>query len=122
MLKVSKDATKLNLITCVVQRGKADKVWAAARQAGAGGATIHFARGMGVRERMGLLGVAIAPEKEVIVVVSFPAQTEKIFQAIVKAGQLDVPGQGIVFTQPIDHCAGLIVSAPKKRGARRKRT
>ena len=120
MLKVSKDVTKLNLITCVVQRGKAEKVWAAARAAGAGGATIHFSRGMGVRERMGLLGVAIAPEKEVIVIVAFPTQTERIFRAIVRAGQLDVPGQGIAYTQPIGHCAGIVLPSKGKPTTKKK--
>ena len=39
------------VITCVVQRGHADKVAKAAVQAGAKGATISFARGMGARDQ-----------------------------------------------------------------------
>ena len=119
MLKVSGDVKGLDLITCVVQRGKADRVWTAARNAGAGGATIFFSRGMGVRERMGLLGIAIAPEKEVIMVVSFPKHTERIYQAMVKAARLDVPGQGIAYTQRIDRCAGLVVATHKRRKKKR---
>lgn len=123
MLRVGRDVKGLDLITCVVQRGKADRIWIAARNAGAGGATIFFGRGMGVRERLGALGIAIAPEKEVILVVSFPNQTEKIFGAIRKAGQLDVPGQGIVYVQKIDRCAGLVFSDRRssKRTARKRR-
>ena len=47
----------------------------AAREAGAQGATVHFARGTGIRERLGLLGVAVEVEKEVIslLVSSLPA-------------------------------------------------
>ncbi|SVD13209.1 uncharacterized protein METZ01_LOCUS366063, partial [marine metagenome] len=37
------------LITCVVQRGIADDIISAARQAGAQGATVNFGRGMGMR-------------------------------------------------------------------------
>ncbi|MBT3922205.1 MAG: P-II family nitrogen regulator, partial [Nitrospina sp.] len=41
--------TDIALITCIVQRGVADTIIQAAREAGAQGATVHFARGMGVR-------------------------------------------------------------------------
>lgn len=100
----------LELITCVVQRGKADKVAKAAIEAGAGGATIMFARGMGLRERLGLLGLAIVPEKEVIMIVSEKTCTDKIFDAIVHAAKLDTPGMGIAYVIPIRSVAGLIPS------------
>lgn len=48
--------TDIALITCIVQRGLADTIIVAAREAGAQGATVHFARGMGIRERLGILG------------------------------------------------------------------
>jgi nitrogen regulatory protein PII len=115
MLKVRSDIKNLDLITCVVQRGKGDAVWAAARSAGAGGSTILFGRGMGVRERLGLLGVAIAPEKEVIMVVSFPQTTERIYQAMIKAGKIDIPGQGIIYVQRIDRCSGLVGFKKKRK-------
>ena len=51
--------TDISLITCIVQRGLADTIIEAAQEAGAQGATVHFARGMGVRERLGILGVAV---------------------------------------------------------------
>ena len=46
-------------ITCVVAHGKGEDVVKAARGAGAGGALIHSVRGVGARERLGLLGIAI---------------------------------------------------------------
>lgn len=42
----------LKLITCIVQRGKADKAVDAALKAGAEGATTFYARGTGVRQRL----------------------------------------------------------------------
>ena len=60
---------RLNLITCVLQRGKANDVAKAAMQAGAKGATVVYGRGMGVGELMGALGFAIVPQKEVIQIV-----------------------------------------------------
>ena len=102
----------LELITCVIQRGKGDKVAKAALDAGAGGATIFFGRGMGLRERLGLLGLAIVPEKEVIMIVSKHEDTPVIFEAIVKAAKLDVPGMGIAYVIPILSVAGLVPLVP----------
>lgn len=98
----------LDMITCILQRGKADKLAKAAMSAGATGATIHFGRGLGLRERLGLLGFAIVPEKEVITIVCDKKSTERIFTAIVKAGKLDLPGMGIAYVQPISMAVGLI--------------
>ncbi len=98
---------KLDLIFCIVQRGRADKIIKKAMKAGAGGATTWFARGSGIREKLGLLGIAISPEKEVILVVTPPELTEKVFTAIVAAGKLDVPGQGLAFVTEIKQLAGI---------------
>ena len=71
--------TDISLITCIVQRGLADTIIEAAREAGAQGATVHFARGMGVRERLGILGVAVEVEKEVVDIVVSKEQVERVF-------------------------------------------
>ncbi len=104
----------LELITCVIQRGKADKIAKSAIEAGAGGATIFYARGMGIRERLGLLGLAIVPEKEVIMIISSKATTPKIFDAIVKAAHLEVPGMGVAYVTPITAVAGIFSAQPSK--------
>jgi nitrogen regulatory protein PII len=102
----------LELITCVVQRGKADKVAKAAIGAGAGGATIWFARGMGIRERLGLLGLAIVPEKEVITIICGKNVTRVIMDAVVKAANLEVPGMGVAYVVPITAIAGIFSAKP----------
>ena len=98
---------KLDLIFCIVQRGRADKIIKNAIKAGAGGATTWFARGSGIREKLGLLGIAISPEKEVMMTVTPPEMTEQVFAAIVSAGKLDVPGQGLAFVTEIKQLAGI---------------
>ncbi len=103
----------LDLITCVVQRGKADGVVKAAMAVGAGGATVVFARGMGVRERLGLLGLAIVAEKEVVFIVTPRKDTGKIFDAIVDAAGLHTPGLGIAYVTPITQVAGLFPQGAK---------
>ena len=99
---------QFNLITCVVQRGRGDNIGKAAIAAGAGGATIFFARGMGLRERLGLLGLAIVPEKEVIVIVTQKDETKRIFEVITKAGKLTTPGMGIAYVTPLIDVVGLV--------------
>lgn len=96
------------LITCVVQRGHADKVAKAAAHAGAKGATIFFGRGLGARDQLGILGLAIVPEKEVMMIVCREGETQAIFDAIVEAGHLHTPGMGIAYVSPIGMSAGVL--------------
>ena len=100
------------LITCVVQRGKADKIVKAALEAGAGGATVFFGRGMGLRDRLGLLGLAIVPEKEIVLIVSEKKETPRIFDVIIEAAKLNVPGMGVAFVTPIHAVVGLVPFEP----------
>jgi len=97
--------TDVSLITCVVQRGLADDVIKAAQEAGAQGATTYYARGSGVRERLGILGVAVEVEKEVINIVVANDQVERVFEKIYLAGQLDTPAMGIIYTTPLEKLA-----------------
>ena len=100
----------LKLITCVIQRGRGDKLIKAAIDAGAGGVTAFFGRGAGVRERLGLLGLAIVPEKEVLMVVCHGRELEPIMNALVKAGDLKTPGHGIAFVTTIEQAYGFLPS------------
>ena len=93
--------TDLNLITCIVQKGAADDIVKAAVEAGVQGATIHYARGTGIRERLGLLGVAVESEKEVINIMVSSEMTDSVFETLYFAGKLDTPGMGIIFVTPI---------------------
>ena len=84
--------TDANLITCVIQKDLAEPVLEAAKNAGAQGATISYAQGTGIRERMGLLGVTIDEQKEVIRIIVSHEQSELVFETMYLAGQLDKPG------------------------------
>lgn len=100
--------TDVALITCIVQRGIADSVIKAARDAGAQGATVSYATGMGVRERLGILGVAVNVEKEVINIVVSTEQVERVFERMYLAGNLDTPGMGIMFITPLEKAATFV--------------
>lgn len=99
---------KIDAIFCVVQRGKADGVVKAGLDAGAQGATIFYARGTGVRQKLGVLGGLIQPEKEVIFIVTQSEKTESVFNAMVSAGKLEEPGRGFAFVQKIERAVGFL--------------
>ena len=98
----------LNLITCIVQRGRAEQVVDAALKAGAPGATYYYGRGTGVRQKLGVLSKLIVPEKEIILIVTKANQTDSVFDAVIKAGKLDKKGQGFAYIHKIDRAVGFL--------------
>ena len=97
-----------NLITCVIQKDLAEPVLEAAKNAGAQGATISYAQGTGVRERMGLMGVTIDEQKEVIRIIVSEEQSDIVFETMYLAGHLDKPGKGIMFMSALERVATYI--------------
>ena len=118
------------MITCIVQASQADNVVKAAQDVGAQGATVTYARGTGIRERMGLLGVTIDDQKEMIRVIVSEEQADRVFEAMYLAGDLDKAGMGIMFMNQLDRIATYIPdevlkdvekkNAPAKKPAARK--
>ena len=97
--------TDAALITCIVQKGMGDKVVQAAIAGGAQGATVYFGRGSGVRERLGLLGLAVDVEKEVIDIIVAEDQRDRIFEKIYFAAKLDTPGMGLAYVTLLEKVA-----------------
>ena len=100
--------TDVSMITCVVQRGKAEEVVLAAQDAGAQGATIHFGNGSGVRERLGLLGLAVDVEKEIITILVGDDQLDRVFERMYFSAELDLPGAGIIYVTKLDKAATFV--------------
>ena len=96
------------MITCIVQASHADKVVKAAQNVGAQGATVTYARGTGMRERLGLLGVTIDEQKEMVRIIVSEEQADRVFEAMYLAGQLDKPGMGIMFMNKLNRIATYI--------------
>jgi len=97
--------TDVCLITCIVQRTNADSVIKAAQGAGAQGATVHFAQGVGAHELLGVMSVAIDVEKEVVNILVASDQADFIFESMYLAGQLDTPGKGAMYMIKLDKTA-----------------
>ncbi len=98
---------KQTVIVAIVERGKADRLVEAAHKAGANGATVLFARGTGTDEHLNLLRIKVDSMKEVVLILVTEAQTQQVFDAVIKAGRLNEPGKGIVFTLPVGMAVGL---------------
>ena len=107
--------TDVFLITCVVESGLADKIIDAATSVGAQGATINYARGTGIRDRMGLLGVTIDEQKEIIRIIVSKEQSNRVFESMYLAGNLYTPGKCIMWMVKLDRFATYIPKDVIKR-------
>ena len=72
--------TDVSEITCVVQKGMADEIVQSLLDAGIQGATVHSGVGTGIRERMGLLEVAVEVEREIVQVLVSKDQVDRILK------------------------------------------
>ena len=98
--------TDVVLLTVVVQRDQGEAIINAATEVGATtGAAGYFAKGLGVRERLGLLGLAVEAEKAVISMLVSTDQQEIVIDHIYQAGKLDTPGTGYIYITPLERLA-----------------
>lgn len=94
------------LITAIVQRGTADEVVQAAQEAGAQGATVFHARGTGIRQKhLGLLGLTVNVDKEVVYIIVPEDQADLIFERVFVAAKMDTPGMGILWMTRLEKMA-----------------
>lgn len=101
------------LIITIVRKGWGDQVVEAARRAGAEGATITFARGVGVHENQKILGIPIEPEKEMILTIVPRDKADAILHEIEHDVELEKPGHGMAFVLPVDNVVGICHPSPE---------
>jgi nitrogen regulatory protein PII len=98
--------TDVALITCVVQEGRGDKILEAARKLGVSvGASVFHAKGTGIRERLGLWGIAVETEKDVVNVLVSSEQRDVVYDTLFRAGELNIPGVGFMYITPLEKLA-----------------
>ncbi len=105
--------TKFEVIICIVNSGFSEEVMNAARKCGARGGTVLRGRGTANPEAESLFGIAIQPEKEIVMILVKKSLKNDILHALYTAVGLDTPGQGIAFTMPVESVAGLTVGDEK---------
>ncbi|NMA94266.1 MAG: hypothetical protein GX975_06355 [Clostridiales bacterium] len=99
-----------NKITVIVDRGSAERIVEIAKEAGARGGTIMRGKGSAGKDAQKIFGIEIEPEKELAVIITPVGITRKVFDAIVKEAELELPGKGIIFVEPIVDAIGLVDS------------
>ncbi len=102
------------VIFCIVNAGFSDSVMDAAREFGARGGTVIRARGTANAEAEKLFGIAIQPEKEIVMILVDKKIKNDILHALYRAVGLKTPGQGIAFSLPVDEVVGLSSAAEEK--------
>ena len=98
---------KYELIITIVTSGYAATVKNAAVAAGSRGGTLIHALGLGGEEAKKFLGIAIQPEKEIILNVVTREQKNDVMKAISDAVGINTEGRGIIFSLPVDAAFGL---------------
>ena len=73
-----------------------------------------FARGTANLEAEKMLNILIQPEKEVVMILVDSSIKDDILHALYKAVGLNTPGQGIVFSLPVDQVVGISLPGEEK--------
>ena len=97
--------TEATLITAVVQHGYGEIITDALLEVGIQGSTVHAAMGVGIRERLGALGVAVDAERDVVNVMVSSDEVDRVFERMFLAGKLDTPGMGFMYATPLMQAA-----------------
>ena len=98
---------KHEMIMCIVNSGFSETVMDAAREFGAKGGTVIRGRGTANVEAEKLYGIAIQPDKEIVLILVDTAIKNDILHAVYKAAGLNTPGQGIAFAVPVEDVVGI---------------
>lgn len=97
-----------DLITVIVDKGKAEDVVSAASKGGAKGGTIINARGSASDSPcQKIFAVEIEPEKEIVIIISESDKTDSIVESINKEIDLGKPNSGVLFVQPVKRTLGI---------------
>lgn len=99
---------EFDLIITVVNRGFSDQAIEAAKDAGATGATVLYARGTGVHEVEKFFAISIQPEKEIILTLVRRRTTKDVMHAIIESAGLQTEGRGLCFSLPVDEVTGIV--------------
>lgn len=95
------------LIFVILNEGNSDMVMHAARSAGATGGTVLVAKGTGSQEATQFLGISLASEKDIVLIVSETTAKTGIMRAIMEQAGPHTDAGAICFSLPVTQVAGL---------------
>jgi nitrogen regulatory protein PII len=94
-------------LTVIVNRGMAEDVMEIARKSGVTGGTILHGRGAGSDFAAKFLGMEIEPEKELVIILMQGDLIDKVVSDLYAELKMDVPGNGILFVEPVLDVRGI---------------
>ncbi len=100
-------ATDYELLIAIANQGYTEPIMDAARSAGAGGGTVIHAKGTGARKGETFMGISLAAEKEMILIVVKTGTRDAIMRAIMEKAGIGTKAQAIVFSLPVTETAGM---------------
>ena len=95
------------VIFAIVNAGFAEEVMSVARANGARGGTILNARGVAREKEAAFFGITLHADKEILMLVVEKTIRDNILNALYKEMGMDKKAQGITFSLPVSHVAGL---------------
>ena len=95
------------LIMAICEGGHTDPVMDAARSAGARGGTVIHAKGTAGELANKFMGMSLANEKELILIICREEERRPIMQAVMDQAGIASPSHTILFTLPVEDVAGL---------------
>ena len=95
------------LIYVILNEGCSDMVMAAARPAGATGGTVLAGKGTGARESEKFLGISLASEKDVVLIVAEKTKKAGIMKAVMEKTGPGTDAAAICFSLPVTAVEGL---------------
>lgn len=101
---------KYQLIIIIVSAEYSDQAMDAAKTAGATGGTLIHGRGLGTSDVTEFLGITIAPEKNVILILAENEKKKVIMEKVTEEVGLNTKGKGFCLSIPVDHVIGLTSS------------
>lgn len=109
--------TTHELVVVILNEGCSDMVMAAARPAGATGGTVLAAKGTGVHESEKFLGISLANEKDVVLIVADKGKKAAIMKAIMEKAGPGTAAGAICFSLPVTAVEGLRRIDPEDEAA-----
>jgi nitrogen regulatory protein PII len=88
-------------ISCVLPRGKADKIVQAALGMGIGIPSITFGINHDFKDQFGILRIVVLAEKEIVNLVVHKTNVDDIMDKLITIGELDAPGNGFIYDYPL---------------------
>ncbi|MBF0427489.1 MAG: P-II family nitrogen regulator [Magnetococcales bacterium] len=100
------------LIVVTIRADLSDAIVSAARKAGATGATIIPARGVGIHGTKTIFGLTMDIQRDVIMLLLEEHLVKSILKIIKKVGSFHQPGAGIAFVLDVDKAIGMESQIP----------